>query len=88
MLRGESAITALIAQPLPVNRDLKASLRKVKGPDARGRVPALSCASLPRTPRYCTPLSLGVAKASLIACVSGKFRLMPLGGIGLVNHLA
>src|SRR5882724_9855504 len=34
-----------------------------------------------------TPLSCGLVKASLIAAVSRKFRLMFLGGIGLMNHL-
>src|SRR5437867_7629366 len=37
---------------------------------------------------HCTPLSFGLLNASLIAGVCGKFMLIPLGGIGLVNHLA
>ena len=38
--------------------------------------------------RLQTPLSLGLAKASLIAGDIGKFMLTPLGGIGFWNHLA
>ena len=35
---------------------------------------------------YCTPLSFGLLKASLIACVCAKFILILRGGSGLVNH--
>ncbi len=42
----------------------------------------------PAAAAYSTPLSFGFANAALMGAVSGKLRLMPLGGIALVNHLA
>src|SRR5471032_1413375 len=45
-------------------------------------------ASMPRLYAVYTPLSFGFLNASWIAGVIGKFMLSPLGGTGLVNHLA
>ena len=61
---------------------------KQKGRTRRIRRPAPGRHESARPRALQTPLSFGFANASLIAGVTGKFMLMPLGGIGLVNHLA
>jgi len=62
--------------------------RSQKGPEPPVGCPTLMSSTVENNPAYCTPLSFGLANASLIGAVSGKFMLTFLGGIGLVNHLA